>query len=282
MYKTYPELVELAAETLNIIKEGKYKAEDTIERFIANRVHASVMGTVMLEPKTMIKSLPTPHKEHKPIIQVTTEATISALQRLSSPKSQEVLGCLNFASAKNPGGGFLKGTMAQEEALAYSSSLYPSLMTQPAYYEHHKKLLAEKQPPLYTDRVIWSPDVVFFRGNNKRLLYDPICATVLTCAAPKMVEIKENFPEAEYLVPEVLAARIEGIFRAAIYANIRYFVVGAWGCGVFGNDPILMALMFQQAITKYGNYFEHIVFAIYGCVEDENYVAFNNILYRND
>ena len=38
---------------------------------------------------------------------------------------------LNFASAKNPGGGFRKGAQAQEECLARCSALYSSL-TSPA------------------------------------------------------------------------------------------------------------------------------------------------------
>jgi hypothetical protein len=42
---------------------------------------------------------------------------------------------LNFASAKNPGGGFLSGAMAQEEAMAASSGLYSTQLPHETYYQ---------------------------------------------------------------------------------------------------------------------------------------------------
>ncbi len=276
MYTTDPKLADLAQQTLKIIQEGKYSTSTGEERFIARRIDQSVNYTSLIDVPT-VGSLPEPHKTTPPIIQVTVEATVSALRRLYSAKSQEILGCLNFASAKHPCGGWLKGTMAQEEALAYASSLYPSLITHNNYYERHNKLLSEGHPPLYSDRIILSPDVVFFRDASQQLLHQPFEATVITCAAPRTAVIKEQYLAALYLIPEMLKQRMEGVFQTAIRANIRYFVLGAWGCGVFGNNPMLVALLFQQMIAKYGNHFEHIIFAIYGDKEDENYKAFAEV-----
>ena len=87
---------------------------------------------------------------------------------------------LNFASAKNPGGGFLGGAKAQEEDLARSSALYACMRDQRAYYD------ANRHEPslLYTDHMIYSPDVPFFRDDRLRFLEDPFLLSILTAPAP--------------------------------------------------------------------------------------------------
>lgn len=58
---------------------------------------------------------------------------------------------LNFASFKNPGGGFLKGTVAQEEYLCQNSTLYNVLSRFTSYYEKNR---------LSTNDALYSPGIV--------------------------------------------------------------------------------------------------------------------------
>jgi uncharacterized protein (TIGR02452 family) len=67
---------------------------------------------------------------------------------------------LNFASARNVGGGFLNGARAQEEDLARSCGLFRCLETQPEYYEVNRRTASL----LYTDHIIYSPRVPWFRS----------------------------------------------------------------------------------------------------------------------
>ena len=89
---------------------------------------------------------------------------------------------LNFASAKNPGGGFINGAMAQEESLAASSCLYKTLTAHETYYKMNRAC----STMIYTDHAIFSPDVVFFRDGRFGLLKEPVEASVLTLPAVNM------------------------------------------------------------------------------------------------
>src|SRR5260370_38640775 len=107
-------------------------------------------------------------------VEVANETTFRGLSRLSASGGH--IGCLNFASAKNPGGGFLSGAQAQEEALARSSALYPCLLRAPDYYERNRA----NHSAIYLDLVIFSPLVPFFRDDSAALLERPALAAVIT------------------------------------------------------------------------------------------------------
>ena len=68
----------------------------------------------------------TPQVKHDMQIEVWNCSSLEAILQLSSTENQDLIMCLNFASAKNPRGGFINGAIAQEESLARASALYAS------------------------------------------------------------------------------------------------------------------------------------------------------------
>lgn len=67
------------------------------------------------------------------------------------PKLEGKVAVLNFFSARNPGGGFLKGSNAQEEALARSSDLYCYLKNHNEFYQNPK----HQKSGLYDSDIIY-------------------------------------------------------------------------------------------------------------------------------
>lgn len=148
---------------------------------------------------------------------------------------------LNFASFNNPGGGFIRGAMAQEEALCHASYLYNILSSMPEYYEKNTTM---KNRGMYRNRAIYTPNVRFFKGNNT------VRVDVLTCAAPNksLVYKYNNFTEEENT--KALLSRIDFISEITDKHAPEIIILGAFGCGVFRNDPNEVANMFVRAFDK--------------------------------
>src|SRR5688572_20377738 len=103
----------------------------------------------------------------------------------------EGVALLNFASARNPGGGFLTGAVAQEEELCRCSGLYPTLLTQRSYYDLNRW----EKTLLYSDTTIYSPRVPFMRvATKKPLLEQPFFASVITAPAPNAGALARSEP----------------------------------------------------------------------------------------
>ncbi|MDI5961841.1 TIGR02452 family protein [Streptantibioticus silvisoli] len=170
---------------------------------------------------------------------------------------------LNFASARNPGGGYVNGAKAQEEALCRASALYSCLLRAPEYYAVHRGT----RDPFYTDRVIHSPGVPVFRDVRGELLNRPYTVGFLTSPAPNAGVIARRFPQRTPEVPDVLIRRAERVLEVAAAHGYRALVLGAWGCGVFRNDPAEVAAAFAGHLTGGGRFsgrFDRVVFAVLG------------------
>ncbi len=188
----------------------------------------------------------------RPRIEVTPESTLWAARRIGGNPA-----VLNFASARNPGGGFRNGAQAQEESLARASAMYPCLLKAGDFYAYHRA----DPSLLYTDRIIYAPSVPVFRDDKGRLLDEPYPVSFLVSAAPNRSAIARNQPGALPAIRDALARRAARVLRVAAAHGHRELVLGAWGCGVFGNDPAEVAEVFAEALAS-GPRFDRVVFAI--------------------
>jgi uncharacterized protein (TIGR02452 family) len=246
-------LKAIAADTIDICQRGHYQTADGTTVDIAPAIAVAVTGTRMISPEEALR-IDTPVIP-KPVIDVTGETTLAATHRLGRDGA---VTALVFASARNPGGGFLTGAQAQEESIARSSGLYPCLQQTPDFYTHHR----ESRDLRYSDRIIYSPDVPVFRDDSGRLLDHPYEVTLLTAAAPNLGAILANQPEHADSVPQVLRRRAIRLLRVAAAHGRNRLVLGAWGCGVFRNDPPAVADAFTHALAHVP-YFDHVTFAVY-------------------
>jgi uncharacterized protein (TIGR02452 family) len=244
----------VAAETERIVAAGAYRAPNGREVSIAAAVEAARAGTRMYGPEPVpVPSAP----EADTFFEVTGESSLEAALRLADAP----VAVLNFASARNPGGGYLNGAQAQEEALCRASALHTCLLEARAFYDHHRA----DRDPFYSDRVIHSPAVPVFRDDRGRLLDEPYLAGFLTAAAPNAGVVRRTAPRRAAEIPAALAARAERVLETAAAHGYRRLVLGAWGCGVFQNDPAQVAGAFRGLLGPGGRFartFEHVVFGV--------------------
>ncbi|MFF9134909.1 TIGR02452 family protein [Streptomyces sp. NPDC014806] len=244
----------IARETEKIVAAGRYVRADGRSVPLAEWIEAARRETRMLGPQ------PVPVPPAPPVdtrIEVTGESSLQAASRLA----HRPVAVLNFASARNPGGGHLNGAQAQEEALCRASALYTCLLRAPEFYGHHRT----HRDPFYTDRVVHAPAVPVFRDDRGRLLDEPFRAGFLTAAAPNAGVVLRTAPERAAELPGALAARAERVLETAAAHGYRHLVLGAWGCGVFRNDPAHVAEAFRALLAPGGRFadrFAHVVFGV--------------------
>ena len=176
---------------------------------------------------------------------------------------------LNFASAKNPGGGFLNGARAQEESLARASSLYATLLTS-GMYGHHRA----HGDALCTDWMIHSPDVPVFRDDETAALREePFLCSFGTAPAPNAGVVLERDRSRRAEVDRAMAARVTRALAISAAHGHPSLVLGAWGCGVFANDPRIVAGAFAAELEgAFAGVFDEVVFAVLDWSEERRFV----------
>lgn len=250
----------MAEETVAICEAGYFTAPSGAHASIREQLDRAKAATVLYSPEKQ-PAQKTAARKLNTRFEVYNETTFSALVRMSATGSGH-LACLNFASAKNPGGGFLNGSQAQEEALARASGLYPCLLTAREYYERNRA----NGSALYLDMAIFSPHVPFFRDDSGVLLEKPILASVITAPAPNAGAVEQNERNILPKVAQTLKRRAELVLSIALAHEVERLVLGAWGCGVFRNDPHVVAKTFAEFLKPPGRFagaFAEVVFAVF-------------------
>ena len=241
--------------------------------------NASIQAIRELQKATVF----VPEKEGR--VTVTRHRSYEAALLLAQTCPGSRIAVLNFASAVQPGGGVLHGAQAQEEALCRCSTLYPALDSsrmREQYYEVNRR----EADPLHSDALLWTPGVVICKTDTdfpERLPEESfVTVDVISCAAPDLrgkkdgTEGKRPSGNALFALHKKRAAHILTV-AAAEHAD--HLVLGAFGCGAFGNPPDVVARAWMAALLQYRHRFESIEFAIY-CRDHEtaNYDSFARFL----
>ncbi len=252
----------IARETLAILASGVYANQFGQQVSIASELANARTQSKHYTSEQLAELTRTiaPQRQFSTRVEVRNESTFAAARRLTTLGHANPL-CLNFASAKNPGGGFMGGAEAQEENLAKSSGLYPCIAQMSAMYDANRAHASY----MYHDDMIYSPAVPVFRDDNYAFLDVPILASIVTAPAVNRGAVARNEPDRLHEVEAVMAERINKLFALAVNQGHTVLVLGAWGCGVFAHRPQDMARWFADHLLRnpvYRSAFELVVFAV--------------------
>ena len=265
----------VAQETLAILAAGNYQTAQGHSVSIGHDLAIAKAGTVHYTSAQLgalgTQESPAPHYTTR--FDVRNESTFAAARRLVDQGHHDPL-CLNFASAKNPGGGFLGGAEAQEENLAKSSGLYPCIVQMTAMYDANRAL----RSCMYLDDMIYSPTIPVFRDDTYQLLEKPFCCSIVTAPAVNRGALARNEPQRLAEVDTVMRQRIQKLLDLALHHGHTVLILGAWGCGVFGNRPEEMARWFAEQLLdnpRYRHAFALVHFAVLDSGNKGTFAAFD-------
>jgi uncharacterized protein (TIGR02452 family) len=240
----------LGHSAVAVSNAGTYRTNSGMEVDLSRAMEVAKSSKLSIAPEDALPSVEARPPFPETVIQVTNETSLVASRRLVDRNLRPLV--LNFANGINPGGGFLNGARAQEETICRSSALYLTLLGDRMYEEHAKRPLPDS-----TEWSILSPDVPVFREDDGSPLDQPWLLSVITCAAPFAPTVGRATSS------EMLQLRIHRVFAIAQAYGYETLVLGAWGCGAFGNDPERTAADFRHALEyEFRGAFSEIVFAI--------------------
>lgn len=246
-------LKRIASETVSIIDKGFYRTSEDKDIDISNAVACSKDYTFIYELKEGFNDVVLNKRKPRNLnIVLSKRFTYEAMTEYKRTFKDCSLFVLNFASAKNPGGGFLGGSNAQEESLSRVSGLYKAISSKQEFYEKSRK---NPRKGLYYNMAIYSPSVPFIRDyRNEDLFIEPVFANVITCAAVNN-DIVSATPINDQLVKVEMVNRIKTIIEVFLnQANPNkknVLILGAFGCGVFRNNPSQVAKSFNYVLDFY-------------------------------
>ncbi len=284
-------MVSIFKETLEICHNERYENLRGEEVDISTEIIHAMEGTELFEPEYVddliwTEVLDLSRTNGKMVIEVTRESTVECGIRLWGEMDHNIKIdngirieplyplALNFASGVSVGGGVLGGAVAQEEDLCRSSALFDCLNQGyvEKYYEENRKT----KLPVYTNYMIYSCNVPFFRDGGLKLLDSPFLMSILTSPAVYVREMDMDGDFGKY-INGIFYRRIEKMLKLVAALGHREIILGAWGCGAFGNSAVDVADMFKRILLSdnFRGLFDRVVFAVYAKEENDlNYLAF--------
>lgn len=158
---------------------------------------------------------------------------------------------LNMASPLRPGGGFLTGATSQEESLCMRTTLYPALREE--FYR------------LPEVGGVYTSDVLVFRSfdaeasdlpKGQRFFVDVVTAGML-----RFPELDDDDDDGEEVRGkryasgkdrEYVERKMRAVMRIVKSKGVRRVVLGAWGCGAYGNPVGEVAGAWKRVLLDEG------------------------------
>ena len=245
-----PITIKPVLEVLEIVNTGYYaRNEKRIELTYTTEqmLQADVYSTK--ETSSFVEAFPqmTKGNLNGMTIHMRNQDSLSAawdLHQKRMPGEKPVL-VLNFANPRRPGGGIRETPYTQEENLCHNTTLLASIQTRDAWAFYQENL--DCGTMAQTDALIISPNAMVLRNGDGSLRTDPFPVAIMTISAPLAKRMK---PEEKLDLEAILLRRIRAMLRTAMADGYRKVVLGAWGCGAFGNDPEVVARLFHQVLTE--------------------------------
>ncbi|KAI1349438.1 hypothetical protein F5Y01DRAFT_289157 [Xylaria sp. FL0043] len=181
-----------------------------------------------------------------------------AAETIHVPNAKCKVGILNMASPLSPGGGFLNGATSQEESLCMHTTLLPALRDE--FY---------RIPEL---GVVYTPDVLVFRPTSSLSPSSSDRRTEVGQSASGE-EDKDILPKAERWFVDVVSAamlrlpetedgqyvssadrelavrKMRVVMRVFAARGCTHVVLGAWGCGAYGNPVSEIAKAWRRVLS---------------------------------
>jgi uncharacterized protein (TIGR02452 family) len=167
---------------------------------------------------------------------------------------------LNMASWKKPGGGVANGAMAQEECIFRCSNLFETITSD--FY------------PLKDDEAIYTEDAYFFKDKDYNY-QEEFSVDVITIPALNLNKYPKDFNKTKEYT-EIMSDKIRCMLNLPYDSGCENIILGAWGCGVYNNDPNDICKLFQNVLSDC-DIVNNIVFAV---INDHNSVGNNYEIFK--
>ncbi|KAJ6496113.1 hypothetical protein C8R45DRAFT_1131934 [Mycena sanguinolenta] len=265
------ELRAIAKSTLDIISSGKVAMNGSSYN-LKPLMAESNEQTAYYSPDSLLSTWrsfspaqPLPSAANT-IMEFLETTTLDAARRTGLQGYVRPIGVLNFASADQPGGGFINGATAQEESIARSSTLYASLMTPTSqqFYTLHSE---DARDGFYTHAMVYSPHVVVFRADDG-MLVPPMEIDVLTSPAVNagVVRKRASGTAVERDIKRAMRERMARILFLFERRNVENLVLGSFGTGVFKNEVNMVADIWAELLcgpsARFARSFGYVAFAV--------------------
>jgi uncharacterized protein (TIGR02452 family) len=252
MYPSRKKAAEIARDTVEIVTSGRYTNRPGQKVSVRQLVETAMNGTVSYPPDAALPSFVPAGRQT--VFEVVNDTTLEAARRLVAEGFAPA--ALNFASARHPGGGFLNGARAQEESLCRASALYYCINGN-AMYRYHAQT-----DGFYSNYALYSPAVPVFKDDDGAPLDEPYVCGFVTSPAVNAGALRDS-ERLQARIRHSMEERIEKVLAVMAGHGHDAAVLGAWGCGVFKNDPELIAELFAHALRgRFAGCFAKVVFAV--------------------